>query len=386
MNLKGVNRLLPGLVRRVERVTGQELGNVTLERNRELQIAGAAGRVIGFNPRALRGMSRREVRGVLAHELGHVASLGTNASDKTVEAYGDAVRARLGLGTGAGYGSRIEDRMTGLGNQQFKRLSHALAGGEYRQGMVSQMANAGVKNNGPTVGNRNRNTTVNAASKAGPGTPPPVAPSSAMNYAAAAAASRMRLAAALGQLKQERGMVAAQYRVAKGQAFQQRVADTAAAEADALDRGGVGSSVDVQGRAAAVAAQGDAQVAARMDRNSAIMELRRQAMLAKNQYSSELQDLASQRAAEQLQISLAEYEANTLANTQQNYQAAYDRALQKLLAGRNAKRDRARLQRRGYQAAGDVADAAVGVVGGVVDGITGLFDWETGTGGGGSHK
>ena len=345
MRLSGLERLLPRVTRRVERVTGQSIGGVSLEYNPALSIAGAAGSTIGFNRETLAGMTRREAKGVLAHELSHVVTSGGGAGERVNESYADAVRARLGLGAGAGYNYKPETLFGKLSGSEFQTLSGNLAAGNYSAEAVRDMAR-GTDGNGPTNGNnnrpnnRNRDTTVNNASH-GAGTPPPVSVGTAFNSAAAMAAARMGLAGQLSGLRADAGLVRGQYTTALGQIRANRISATGEAEADALERGIVGSSVDAQQRASAVTEAGAARVDARYQRNAALMGLRRDAMAARIGYTQSVQEIAQAKAAEQTQIAIAEFQANQFDAMQQDYQATYRDILRKLRAANNRKRDRA---------------------------------------------
>ena len=114
--------------------------------------------------------------------------------------------------------------------------------------------------NGPRAGRgrgRNRNSVVNNASKA-----PVVSPGSAVNYGAQTANLQLVLAQRLAAMKAQAGLIRSDFLTAKAGARAEAVSGMASQVNTALDRGILGSSTDLAGRASVDAARA-AAVAAR---------------------------------------------------------------------------------------------------------------------------
>lgn len=249
--------------------------------------------------------SRQDKRGFLVHELTHL-SAGRSNNEETVA---DAVRLALtGKGPQAGGWTPSADA------RKYAR----------QQGWLGMTG--GTDNNGPKAGNRNRDTVVNNNSKSGVPAPP-VSSQSAVNYAAQQAQLRMQLAATLANLRSQAGVTRGQYVSTLGDIKAQRIADTAAAEGSALQSGTVGSSADLQNRAAAVTAAAGQRVDARMQRNLALIQLRQQGVQARTDYVQGVQGIAAQAAAEQAALANNELTNNLLAS-QSHYNELFKKFLE----------------------------------------------------------
>jgi hypothetical protein len=190
------------------------------------------------------------------------------------------------------------------------------------------------------TGKRIRNTTANNRSKTQPPTPiaPLLNPSFYAGYAQQVAGLQQNLAAAMAlkraQIQQARG-TATQARFA---AREQAVQDTAAAVNAALDRGILGSSIDMSNRAAVLAQLAANKAAIAADRGQAIAQAKLQGMQAIGEYYLGLGNLAAQQAAQQAELAVQQYQADLLNVATQKYSDLYKQVLNKLLQNYRGRR------------------------------------------------
>ncbi|HXJ65010.1 MAG TPA: basic secretory protein-like protein, partial [Actinomycetota bacterium] len=151
----------------LSRLLGLPASQVSFSLDRGTDVAATSGTNIALNPDWFKGANRRDAAGAIVHELTHAYQDAPGsayaAHGKSYEAIADAARARLGLGSGAGYDSGLERRYTKESDRAFRQDARQLAAGT--GGFQVPNAQPGPKpGRGP---GHLRNTGANANSKAG---------------------------------------------------------------------------------------------------------------------------------------------------------------------------------------------------------------------------
>ena len=267
MNLTQANTIGQRLYRRAENVTGVNFADPTFGFT-QTDIAATSGSNIGFSKSWLADASRQEVKGVIAHELGHVLQgAGSSLTGVQQEAYGDALRARLGFGQGEGYNSTQENQFDRLSNSDFRTLSLQAQAGNINRDWLKESAMAGNPNGNNTTGpkggdGRIRNTLANAIGKnagslgpqllssGGGAALPALTPAQNAAYYNQLGGLYSQYQTTLAGLRSQRMGLKANAAVARQGARAQGITNLAAAENSSIERGVTGSSADLQGRAA----------------------------------------------------------------------------------------------------------------------------------------
>lgn len=160
----------------------------------------------------------------------------------------------------------------------------------------------GTSNNGPNTGNtrRRRNTLRNNASKEGGlGFIPPLGPQQTFGYATQLSQLRGDYLTKLAELTQTAKGFRSQFRLDKANIIAARRQALGDASNSAIERGMLGSSVDVEGRAGVKAEAAAALAGARAAKKAGIQASKQQKLLASNLFhSGVLATLADKRAAQ----------------------------------------------------------------------------------------
>lgn len=198
---------------------------------------------------------------------------------------------------------------------------------------------------GPRVGNRNRQTLRNNASKSAypGGYQAPVSSAGAVGYGDQLAAARYQYLSQLAALKAQRPQIAQQFGVAVTDARSAAVGNMAGAVGNALDRGVVGSSQDLANRSGVIAERQRAIADAQAQRATAKLGLAQQAMGLRGDYYNQLASIQNAMAQEQMANTIMAFQNDQFDAMQQNYQ-------QVLQALRDQKSGRAPRTRRGVGA------------------------------------
>lgn len=154
---------------------------------------------------------------------------------------------------------------------------------------------------GPKVGNRNRNTLVNNASKASPPAPP-VSPQNAVQYGGQLAQLQYSLAQRLAALRAQKGLVQGQFAMDRAGAKALGISEMAAAVNNSLDRGLLNSSIDYAGRTDALAAKETAMQQALQTKLQGLLGIRTERLDAVNQYYAGLFEVQAAKAAERADL------------------------------------------------------------------------------------
>jgi hypothetical protein len=312
----------------LSRLLGVPAANVTFTKDPTTDVAATRGTTVGLNPSWFKTANRRDAMGAVVHELTHAYQQvpGGTASGKAVEAIADAARAKLGLGSGSGYNSGLERRLTNLNDNQFGRVSRGLSEGN---GLMP------LKQPGPKAGRgpgHLRNTAANANSKAGAGVYAALAASQAQGYAAQASGLQSEYTKALMAIRQQRGQVKAQAITARAQVRDQAISDMGAAEGDASSRGILGSSVDATSRAGVLEARGAGLEDVAQQKFDALAQLRLQKFGAQTDLNTGLANLEASKGADLAELQVQRYQNGLTAQANYNFQQAYQDALKRLLA------------------------------------------------------
>lgn len=192
--------------------------------------------------------------------------------------------------------------------------------------------------NGPRAGmgsGRSRNTLVNLAGKksnsAMPGGfIPAVSPGSALGYGAQTAQARYDYLAQLAALRAQRGMVVGNFQQARAGLKEQRLSDVSDAANAAAERGIVGSSVDMAGRASAHTTFAEGLATARSDRAQSLLSLAQQRLGVNSGYFRSLADIAAARRAEQAEMTAQMFQQDQYDAVQQNYGQVFRQLLSQI--------------------------------------------------------
>jgi hypothetical protein len=203
-------------------------------------------------------------------------------------------------------------------------------------------------NTGPRAGQgsgRFRDTLANNASKrAYPnGYQAPVSSASAVGYGDQLAGARYQYLSQLAALKAQRPLIGQQYGLAVTDARTGAVANMAATEANALERGVTSSSSDLQARAGVIAARQRAIADAEAQRATARLGLAQQAMGLRGEYYNSVSSIQNAMAQEQMANTIMAFQNDSFDAMSQNYQDV-------LAAIRDAKYGNAPRNRRGVPA------------------------------------
>jgi hypothetical protein len=342
MNLQQLRKLGRKMEGRVQGVTGIDVSAAHYGFG-DTSIAATDGTSIGFSKTWLASASKREVKGVLAHELGHVVQgAGSSLSGTQQEAYGDALRSQLGLGSGEGYGSKQESQMARLDDNEFQRLSQQAQNGDINRQWLKGASMAGTDGNGPQVGqgNRMRNTFANTLSKnkidyqnrGGASALPSLDPASTANYYGQLAGLYAGYQNQLIALKQQRIGARADFASQRAQVNAQKIGDLAATENASIERGVLGSSADLQQRGAVRGAAEAGIQSAKQQKMMTIAGTKIAGQQAGIDYFMGVQGLESQKLAQQ-QTLLAQQLQNNLIVSGQESQMDVLKQIYKSLSG-----------------------------------------------------
>ncbi len=194
---------------------------------------------------------------------------------------------------------------------------------------------SGTQGNGPQDGRgnprRRRNTGAQNSSHA-----PLLGPSQTFGYAAQMANAQDAYTQALAAIRAQAGGIRGEYKGALSDIRAQRIMGAAETEGAAIERGIIGSSADLSGRAAVVAEAASAKIDARGARNSALGQLRLQQMQAQTTLNSNLLQIQADKRAAQAEKANQQFLEDQMASVQQDYDSMYQDILRRLLAkGKN---------------------------------------------------
>ncbi len=272
---------------------------------------------VAIDPTWLAGATRGDVRGMLVHELTHMYGVGDGKSSKRVENLADSARANLN--------SRYETGWTP--NAQAARIAE-------RRNMAGPGSNE--------MGTRQRNTLTNLRSKRpmSGGQPVPTDPGTYGGAAAQIMGLQQQLAAAQALAKTQVGNARADMRNVRIAAGQQRIADTAGAEEAATAAGIVGSSSDLQGRAAAITTQQQTIQEGLAQRQQAIAAARLGQVTAIGNYYTGVGQVQAEVANQEYMHNIQRYQNDLLATQTSNFNDLRAAILRRL-ANRGRARDQA---------------------------------------------
>lgn len=328
MNLVHATTIGQRIQKRAERITGTNIDPATYAFG-NTGIAETAGSAISFNKQWLANASKQEVKGVIAHELGHVLQgAGSTLSGVQQESYGDALRARMGLGVGQGYNSTQEKQMERLSNAEFRQLSSMAQSGSIDRGWLKEAGMAGTDGNGPKAGagGRRRNTAANLFSKntlnyqnpGGAQALPAMSPSQTANYYSQLAGLYAGYQNQLAALKLQRVGARADFRAQAADVRAQKLTGLADTENAAIERGVVGSSADLQARAGVRGAAETQLQSAKQQRAMTVAESRLGAQQAGTQYFMGVQGLEATKLAAQQEALSNQLEQNLIVSGQES--------------------------------------------------------------------
>jgi hypothetical protein len=286
------------------------------------------GTAITVDRAAWRGASRADRRGMLIHELTHVATRNQGLGGDNpnipwaangVEIGADAVRLALNGKVGIN-----PDSLPGA--RRIAKTAGWLDGGN----------GVGTHTPGPAPGRgpgHLRNTGANGNSKAGQGVYAALAAGQAQQNAAQAASLQDAYTQALMQIKQQRGTVRAAAVTGRADVRAQAVTDMGAQEGAALQSGIVGSSVDAGARSGVLAARAQGLVDVTAQRNDALAQLQLQKFGAQTTLNSGMSELAASQAAQLAELQAQRYR-DGLVSGDSEYKKLYQDALARLRAAR----------------------------------------------------
>jgi hypothetical protein len=164
-------------------------------------------------------------------------------------------------------------------------------------------------NRGPRPGNearRSRQTLVNRASKNQypGGYQAPISSASAVGYGDQLAQARYGYLQQLAALKQQRAQAGVTARIGRADARSAAVSGMAGAVGSALDRGVVGSSADLSGRAGVLADRQRALAEIEAQRAQERLDVGYQALGARNDYYGQMSSIQNAMAQEQMANSI----------------------------------------------------------------------------------
>lgn len=164
------------------------------------------------------------------------------------------------------------------------------------------MPQTGVQDNGPSTGNSNRRRRTlrnNASKEGGLGFIPPLGPQATFGYSSQLAQLRGDYLTKLAELTQTAKGFRSQFRLDRSNIIAARRAGLGDAANSALERGMLGSSVDVEGRSGVKADAAAALASAKAARDAGIQAAKQNKLLASNLFhSGVLATLADKRAAQ----------------------------------------------------------------------------------------
>lgn len=275
---------------------------------------------ITFDRNFLRTASRQDIRGALIHEATHALGVGSQGPERKVETFADYARYML---------NPRED-------PNWNPSAAVLRMAEKRGDVPTQSGNRGPR---PGNNNRNRNTNVNNASKYPNGYQAPVSSASAVQYGDQLAMARMQYLQQLAALKAQRSQIGQQYGMAVTDARGAAIGNMVGAEANALERGVVGSSSDLSARAGVIADRQRAIAEAQAARISGRLGLAQQAIGVRGDYYSQLSSIQNAMAQEQMANTINAFGNDSFDALQQNYQDVLAQ-LRNQKSGRNPRRRR----------------------------------------------
>jgi hypothetical protein len=279
---------------------------------------------IVFDRKALRGMSRADLRSVYVHEATHALGIGAGTPTRHFENMADASTYVLAPYDNPGWAPR--DAVVRLAN---------------RQGLSPVATAPNRPKAGGNPGSK-RNTGANARSGNNgllPSQPPATAvlpPGQSAAFTAQMAALQSQYSQQLAAIKLQAGSVRSQRVAAFADIKANRVQGAVAAEGDALSRGIVGSSADLGARAGVVAEAAGARVDTRTASGTALAQLRINQMQANSDYSMGIAGVMADKAAAQAELANSRYQNGLIGEALSSFDDLYQAALKRLLArGKN---------------------------------------------------
>lgn len=177
----------------------------------------------------------------------------------------------------------------------------------------------------------------------------PIDPQTALSLGSETGAARYSLLSQLAALRANQALVRGQYQTGVAAARGQMRTDVVGAANGAAERGIIGSSVDLRGRAAAHTAFATNRVQLQQQRAQGILGIKQQMIGAQSQYQMQMADIAARQqlaqtlASNQSQLDAAQRAAQQDALSQQStYYQNYLDLLQQMMNQRNGNTPRHR--------------------------------------------
>jgi hypothetical protein len=311
MNITQAQKLGNRLSRQLSGILGVQPQRVSFSWDPATAIAQSSAQTqsVGLNRQYIQNASRREVAGVIAHELGHVYDPRANnpGSAKRTEAFGDAARLAL----------------TGQ-TKDWQASPEARA--------IAQKKGWDMGVEGPSLpglgkhGGRMRNTFANVLSKnkvdytnkGGAQALPSLSPASTANYYGQLAGLYAGYQSQITALRNQRVGLRADFHEAVTGARGEKLAGLAAVENQSIERGVLGSSADLQERSD-VRGTAEAQIrAAERARLEGVAANRLSQQQAGLDYYMGAQGLEAQKLAEQQQLLAQQLQQNSIISGQES--------------------------------------------------------------------
>jgi len=143
---------------------------------------------------------------------------------------------------------------------------------------------------------------------------PPVGPQSSVAYSGQLAMLQATLAERLAAIRAGKGLIQGQFRMDRAAARTLGIEGVSGAVNQALDRGIIGSSTDLEQRAAALAAKQQALQQAQQQKLMGLLGLRQDRISAMNEYFSGIFGVQAAKAAEQAALANADLASDTTPN------------------------------------------------------------------------
>lgn len=283
-------------------------------------VAVTQGQNITFDPDYLRDASRADIRGATIHELTHAYGMGGlyGKGNKT-ETYADYARYALNRGDPGWDPSREVREMA-----------------ERRGDMAN---NAG--SNGPRAGagtGRNRDTTVNKASKATPYNPY-MSVGGSFGAGQDLATARYNQLLQLAQLKAQKSQLKGAFKEGRADARAGQVQGMADTVNASLESGGFGSSVDYQGRTGVNAAYQEEVAGLRQDRALGKLDIQNQKLGVNAEYAQAVAAIQQRMAEERYNSLNGQFSSNLYGANGVDYKSI----LKQLLDQKNGNNPRKRV-------------------------------------------
>lgn len=259
--------------------------------------------------------SKADLRGAVIHEVTHVEGAAYGRAGYTPhgeETFADYARYMLNPKEGPGWSASAP--VLGLAAETKGKIQQQAAAGLQQAGLGGAVVN-GSQNNGGKPGRSGRQRGALTNGK-GPAVPPPaVDPSSAQAYAGQEASATSTLYDTLAGLKPQLGAIRGQFGIDKAAVRAAQISGQVGAEDNALQRGIVGSSIDLAGRSAVDATAAQGMQAAIQAKIQGVLGIKQQKLTAIDNYWTQFYQIQAEKAANQEAAAAAAVKDNTVGNT-----------------------------------------------------------------------